>query len=209
MVSDLNIDSSVLESYHVSQAFKLLKKQECNMLENFPGEQFRTIRRRMIDCVLATDMANHSKQYANLKTKVESSEIRNGVNVEKLLSDSKDKKFENQQLVLNAIIHASDISNPAKPEKLYDEWVKLLFAEFFNQGDFEKNNNLPISLLCDRNTTNVDKAQIGFINFIVVPLWDVVFNIVPEAAPYMDNIKTNLKRYEEIVREKERENEKK
>ena len=48
------------------------------------------------------------------------------------------KLFENQQCVLNIIIHASDISNPAKPDKISNEWTKRVYEEFFIQGDLEK-----------------------------------------------------------------------
>jgi len=57
--------------------------------------------------------------------------------------------------------------------------------------------------MCDRNTTNIDKSQVGFINFIVFPLWDLVYRIAPQASPYIENIKMNLKRYEEKVKNTE------
>jgi hypothetical protein len=38
------------------------------------------------------------------------------------------------------------------------EWVYLLFDEFFMQGDIELAKELPISMLCDRKTTNVAGA---------------------------------------------------
>ena len=49
--------------------------------------------------------------------------------------------------------------------KIYDEWVDLVFIEFFNQGDVEKKYNLPVTILCDRDTTDTVNSQIGFINF--------------------------------------------
>jgi hypothetical protein len=192
-----------LESYHVAQAFKVLLKPECNLLSTFSPEEFRTMRRRMIECVLATDMANHSRHVATFKSKIDSSEINNGQNVERIITEDEAKNFENQQIVLSNFLHAADISNPVKPQKLYDKWINLLFEEFFKQGDFEKSNKLPVSLMCDRNTTNIDKSQVGFINFIVFPLWDLVYRITPQAFPYIENIKMNLKRYEEKVKNTE------
>jgi hypothetical protein len=37
----------------------------------------------------------------------------------------------------------------------------------------EKKLNLPVSQLCDRETTNLAKAQIGFIDYIVLPTYQV------------------------------------
>ena len=177
-----------------------MAKEDCNVLEKFTPEEYRTIRRRMIECVLGTDMAFHSKHFATLKSKVDIFEIKQGKNVDKLVSDDVSKTYENQQIILSTFLHGADISNPSKPKLVYDQWVKLLFEEFFNQGDLEKQQNLPVSLLCDRSTTNINKAQVGFINFIVMPFWEIIYNITPEALPYLNNIKTNLKLYEEAIK---------
>ena len=49
---------------------------------------------------------------------------------------------------------------------IYKKCFDLVFLEFFNQGDLEKKKNLNISLVWDRDNTNINKAQIGFINFL-------------------------------------------
>lgn len=38
---------------------------------------------------------------------------------------------------------------------------RSVLQEFFNQGDLEKKAGLPVSMLMDRNTTNIAKMQIG------------------------------------------------
>ena len=42
-----------------------------------------------------------------------------------------------------------------------------MLGEFWMQGDREKELGLPVTMLCDRRTTNVAKSQIGFIDFMV------------------------------------------
>lgn len=42
------------------------------------------------------------------------------------------------------------------------------------QGDREKQLGIACSPLCDRQTTLVEKSQIGFINFIVEPSFNVL-----------------------------------
>ena len=98
------------------------------------------------------------------------------------------------------IIHAADISNPTKPENIQKTWVDLIFIEFFKQGELEFSQNLPISLLCDRKTTNIVKSQIGFMTFIVLPTFESLFNVFPEISPLIDNIKSNLKKYEQLCK---------
>ena len=154
----------------------------------------------MIESVLATDMVNHTKHLNSLKAKIESYDIKLGNNLEKMISpDNYSKNYDNQQTILSNILHAADISNPSKPEKIYDIWLKKLFVEFFKQGDLEKKNNLPISILCDRSTTNIEKAQVGFINYIVLPFWETLYNITPKIETYVNNIRINLKRFEELI----------
>jgi len=59
------------------------------------------------------------------------------------------------------IVHACDISHPAKPFHLHERWTKQVIEEFFRQGDQEMALGLPYSPLCDRNSTHVAESQIG------------------------------------------------
>lgn len=158
----------------------------------------------MIECILATDMASHAKHMFSLKSKLESLEIKEGRNVERLLvPENAAKNFENLQMILNACIHTSDVSNPAKIPEVFDKWTDLVHQEFFNQGDMEKSLGLQVSMLCDRMTTKIKKSQVGFINFIVIPQFDLVMNFIPEIQPYYDGLKENFRRYELMAKEEE------
>ena len=68
------------------------------------------------------------------------------------------KKFKNQQIILDMLMHSADISQQCRPFEVVKEWTYLLFDEFFEQGDLEKQKELPVSMLCDRVTTNVAKS---------------------------------------------------
>jgi hypothetical protein len=192
-----------LENFHVAETFDILLREDNNFLCNLKAEEFRLIRRRMIECILATDMANHVKHLNSFKNKLESYDIDNGRNVEKLFSMDLAKSFENQQVILNWCVHTCDVSNPAKPTKVYDEWVSRVFMEFFTQGDEERKAGLAISPLCDRNTTDLAKSQIGFINFVVLPTFQILLNVIPEIGPYVNRVKSNFEVYDKMVKEKE------
>jgi hypothetical protein len=60
--------------------------------------------------------------------------------------------------MMDALLHASDISNPMKPFEVYKEWTKRVLEEFWIQGDQERDQGLKISYLCDRYTTNMAKS---------------------------------------------------
>lgn len=79
-------------------------------------------------------------------------------------------------------MHSADVSVPCREFNIVKEWTYLLFEEFFYQGDEEKSKKLPISFLCDRETTNVAKSQPGFINFIVIPLFSTMAEFMPNMS---------------------------
>ena len=52
-------------------------------------------------------------------------------------------------------VHAADVSTNTRSFDVAVDWTMLLFEEFFNQGDMEKDQGFPVSFLCDRETTNI------------------------------------------------------
>ena len=193
-------DTSVLEMYHLAQTFKELQHDKYNIFKNFSPEEYRICRRRMIDGILATDMANHQKVLSGAKTLAETFNIKKGKNFENIFNEQKDNKsmvklFDTQQTMLNMIIHTADISNPGKPDKISGEWTKRVYDEFFVQGDMEKKLNITVSMFCDRETTNVNKAMIGFISFVVGPTIDTLTNLIPEVYDYTEYCRNNLRKH--------------
>ena len=193
-------DTSVLEMYHLAQTFKELQKDEFNIFKNFSAEEYRICRRRMIDGILSTDMANHAKVLSAANAKSETFDVKKGRNFEKIfeINDEKQKiikLYDAQQCILNMIIHTADISNPGKPDKVSAQWTKRVYDEFFVQGDMERKLGLEISNFCDRNTTNVNKAMIGFITFVVGPTIDTLTNLIPEVHDYSEYCRYNLRKH--------------
>ena len=204
-------DLHVLESYHISQTFKVISNKKFNIFQNFSPEEYRISRRRMIDAVISTDMAKHTKVITAAKTKTELYDIVKGNNFTKIFEDipdddSKNNKqlidlYNRQQCLLNMIIHTSDISNPAKPDRVSAQWTQRVYDEFFVQGDMEKEQKLPVSNFCDRNTTNVNKAMIGFISFVVGPTINCLVNLIPEVIDYKHYCESNLRKHQRGAKE--------
>ena len=200
-------DLHVLESYHISQTFKVISNKKFNIFQNFSPEEYRISRRRMIDAVISTDMAKHTKVVTAAKTKTELYDIVKGKNFTKIFEDIIDDNkqlvdlYDRQQCLLNMIIHTSDISNPAKPDKISQQWTQRVYDEFFVQGDLEKEKKLPVSNFCDRNTTNVNKAMIGFISFVVGPTINCLTNLIPEVMDYTEYCKSNLRKHQRGAKE--------
>jgi hypothetical protein len=197
-------DTSVLENFHIAETFRLLKSnsdgKRFNIFENFSKAENNLIRKRIIQCILATDMSFHSKIYSNLKIKIEALGISNGKNVEKLVKnlDKEFNKFDAKQELLNYILHSSDLAHNVKEFRLTKKWTELLMEEFWKQGDLEKSEDLPVSYLCDRVGANVAKGQVGFISFVIAPTFQNLVNIWPGLHIYIDNANKNVEEWKKI-----------
>lgn len=157
------------------------------------------MRKRIIECVLATDMTLHSKEYNYMKLKMETYNIRQGNNLDKIFENLDSiGMFNTQQEFLNILVHAADISNPTKPLHIYQAWVDLIMDEFWIQGDKEKGLKLPVSFLCDRSTTKIPASQLGFIDGIVFPLMQSIVEFFPNLIFIIDNINKNKTHYKKL-----------
>lgn len=108
----------------------------------------------------------------NLSKHMETFSIVNGHNTDLLIDKTSAASIEHsKQLVSNAVIHACDISTSLREFEVSTKWADLLFEEFFNQGDMEKAQGLEVSMLCDRDTTNIAGGQAGFIQYVVMPIF--------------------------------------
>ncbi|KAJ6665184.1 hypothetical protein lerEdw1_004232 [Lerista edwardsae] len=171
-VAILYNDRSVLENHHVSAAYRIMQEDEMNILVNLTKDEWRELRSLVIEMVLATDMSGHFQQIKSMRHTIQQTE---GIDKSRAMS---------------LILHAADISHPAKTWELHYRWTMALMEEFFRQGDKEAELGLPFSPLCDRKSTMVAQSQIGFIDFIVKPTFSlltdsmekIVFPLIEEAS---------------------------
>ena len=193
-------DASILENMHISTAFELmLNDKECNIFEGVDNNLYKEMRKEMISCVLATDMASHNLYVDYLKKC--NKEIKEGEQKEK---KEKKESIDNTQNNMNVLIHSADISNPTKLFDIYFEWAKLVVEEFWDQGDKEKKLNLPCS--CDREKVTIYQSQLGFINFIEIPYFSLFVDFYPKLKFFYDNL-INNKNILLSMQEKEKEKE--
>ncbi|XP_022917604.2 3',5'-cyclic-AMP phosphodiesterase isoform X6 [Onthophagus taurus] len=186
-------DESVLENHHLAVAFKLLQNDGCDIFCNMAKKQRQTVRKMVIDMVLSTDMSKHMSLLADLKTMVETKKVAgSGV----LLLDNYTDRIQ----VLENLVHCADLSNPTKPLALYRRWVDLLMEEFFRQGDREREAHMDISPMCDRHSATIEKTQVGFIDYIVHPLWETWADLVhPDAQDILDTLEENRDWYQSMI----------
>jgi hypothetical protein len=152
-------DISVLENMHASLVFNIMKNEENNFLIHLPNDKYFAFRKIVIEMILATDMAKHFDMMAQFRVKYYETE-----NVDLSVPET---KFD----VFKIMMKASDIGHAAKTLELHEKWCRLVIEEFYEQGDLEKSLGIPVSMYCDRETTDISKSQAGFIKNIVYPLF--------------------------------------
>nr|XP_046203737.1 cAMP-specific 3',5'-cyclic phosphodiesterase 4D-like isoform X3 [Oncorhynchus gorbuscha] len=186
-------DSSVLENHHLAVGFKLLQEENCDIFQNLTKKQRQSLRKMVIDIVLATDMSKHMNLLADLKTMVETKKVTSsGV----LLLDNYSDRIQ----VLQNMVHCADLSNPTKPLQLYRQWTDRIMEEFFTQGDRERERGMEISPMCDKHNASVQKSQVGFIDYIVHPLWETWADLVhPDAQDILDTLEDNREWYQSTI----------
>ncbi|KAJ3271429.1 cAMP-specific 3',5'-cyclic phosphodiesterase 4D [Terramyces sp. JEL0728] len=153
-------DKAVLENHHSASSFVVLAKPENNFLAHLTKAEFKSIREIVVDLVLATDLTQHFALLSMFKSKVASAET----------FDPYETR-EDRMLLFKIMIKCSDVSNPTKDLPIYKQWTRLIMTEFVCQGDLEKKLNLPVSPYMDRDNVNVASCQIGFIDYVVQPLF--------------------------------------
>ena len=72
------------------------------------------------------------------------------------------------------LIKACDTSNEVRPTEIAEPWVDCLLEEYFMQSDREKREGLPVAPFMDRDKVTKPTAQIGFIKFVLIPMFETL-----------------------------------
>jgi hypothetical protein len=127
------------------EAFKIMQNSDADFLSH--KVQKRAFRKTVIDLVLATDMVHHFDLLGQFTTKVS-----NDTSLEGLSGGDKWVAMSEEQrmLTLKLALKVSDNGHCFTELDQHESWAALLEVEFFDQGDLEKENKLPVSPLMDR-----------------------------------------------------------
>ncbi|KAJ3225103.1 High affinity cAMP-specific and IBMX-insensitive 3',5'-cyclic phosphodiesterase 9A [Clydaea vesicula] len=153
------IDKLILTVSCIGHAmlFTILKLNETNILKNVPDSVYRDVRKGIIKCILSTDMVKHGEIMGQFK---------------KIVDNFNYDDVEHKTMLLQMITKCADISNE-------EPWVDCLLEEFFTQSDREKAEGLPSAPFMDREKVTKSSAQIGFIGFVMIPLFEMVGKLLP------------------------------
>eukprot|EP00899_Mesostigma_viride_P000715 jgi/Mesvir1/10644/Mv13740-RA.1 len=178
-------DRTVLENYHVAEAFLLLSNADLNFLEGLPRSDFNYVRNVVIEMVLGSDLKRHFEILEQFNKRIKDKD--------KPLSKSRDM---DRLLLLQMALKVADIGHSAKKLAIHKVWTHAITQEFYLQGDKEKAAGFKVSPFMDREHDDLAKSQLGFFSFIAHPLVDSWVLAFPEARHIMEEMSSNIQYWE-------------
>ncbi|GIY50613.1 probable 3',5'-cyclic phosphodiesterase pde-5 [Caerostris darwini] len=168
--------TSVLEHHHFNMTVSILQ-----MLNNIKH------------CILATDLALFFPNKANLAAIVEEGKF----------------DFDNTEhrLLLQAVtMTACDLCGSTKSWDQQKEIVKVIFEEFYDQGDVEKSQGRQPLPVMDRSRMDEQPdSQVNFLEGICIPCYELLYTLIPETKPMLDGCRKNLSIWENLAEERKKE----
>jgi hypothetical protein len=173
-------DSAVLENHHCSTAFRLMRKPNMQVLSTLPKPIANDIRKMIISCVMATDMAVHFELIDETKRKAGEG----GINFE----DPKEQTFLGKIL-----LHAADLSNPVRPFHMTREWARRISLEFNDQVIREQALGMPVlGFMMTPDEKAFCKNETGFASFVVAPMWRAMSMLYPQLTFLVEQLESNV-----------------
>ncbi|KAK3368102.1 hypothetical protein B0H63DRAFT_69194 [Podospora didyma] len=189
-LAQLYNDRSVLESFHCAAYSQILRR---HWPSAFGDHKMRNL---MISSILATDMGMHfdyMKKLCDLQDKLRESNSTEDWNPRMV--------DEQRALVCALLIKCADISNVARRHDTAVRWMHVLSDEFSRQATMETELAIPTSLISPpkKEILALARAQLGFMNFFAIPLFQGVADILPSMQYLVDELDLNKSLFEKCV----------
>lgn len=193
-------DKSPLENLHCATLFQLLARHD--VLAFCPREQRASLRRLIIDAVLATDLAHHDALLAELEAMPPLLPPGSAAAAPGCAAapgggevDGSGAALEPRQrtLLMQVVLHAADLYTPTLPWAASLGWVRALGEEFKQQVELERAHGLPEStFLIATDSRAQARAEIFFVGRFVAPLWKAMSAVLPQLKPCEAMLEANM-----------------
>uniref|UniRef100_A0A182SI95 PDEase domain-containing protein n=1 Tax=Anopheles maculatus TaxID=74869 RepID=A0A182SI95_9DIPT len=175
-------EGSVNERHHLSQAICILNDSSSKILDGLSTTEFKECIDYLREFILATDLANHFRILPRLKK----------LRAEYLTEGS------NQRLLLSLMITCCDLNDQIKSWKTVQHVAHLVYAEFFAEGDLEKQMGLRPNAMMDRKKACIPMLQIEFLTTVIRPTFEILVQIFPETGSFLETIDSNREQWERV-----------
>lgn len=177
-------DVACQENHSLVAAFEVMDAMPgCDIRGGLNAAERAAFRRVIIQMVQATDMSRHFDLVARFRARRQQG---GGLSM---------SKADDRLLLLMMLIKAADISNSVKPWDQQREWAERVQAEFYAQGDMERELGLTLSPLMDRQCGDVPAGQVGFLEALAKPLFVALADELPALQPLVARLEANHERW--------------
>ncbi|OMJ71591.1 hypothetical protein SteCoe_30158 [Stentor coeruleus] len=186
-------DKSVLEQHHAAVTFEIMTQEDANIFQHLARETFRDLRKIMITAIIGTDMSKHYSILTNINARAKD-----------MVNSPIGTVAKDTERVAQFILHAADLAHPTKMYRTYEMWSMLVCQEFSDQNLEETAKGLPITeFMKDLQNPKVYYAnEIGFLNYVVRPLWDCANNLLkPHIYLLVENLERNIEEMKKKLEE--------
>ncbi|XP_061192536.1 high affinity cAMP-specific 3',5'-cyclic phosphodiesterase 7A-like isoform X2 [Saccostrea echinata] len=188
-LADLYQNTSVLENHHWRCAVGVF--YETGVFSHLDQDSWNQIIWQLRSLILATDITRQQEFLSRFKKYLDEDNLN-------YKNDLPDRIF-----LLQIALKCADISNPCREWSLSKQWSGRVCDEFFRQGDYERELELPVTPMCNRVTTTTARIQAGFMEYVVNPLFYAWRQFLPSKLSdvMLDNVAQNLKNWREVIEE--------
>eukprot|EP00451_Oxyrrhis_marina_P009607 CAMPEP_0204318202 /NCGR_PEP_ID=MMETSP0469-20131031/6400_1 /ASSEMBLY_ACC=CAM_ASM_000384 /TAXON_ID=2969 /ORGANISM="Oxyrrhis marina" /LENGTH=843 /DNA_ID=CAMNT_0051299231 /DNA_START=38 /DNA_END=2569 /DNA_ORIENTATION=- len=194
-------DKSPLENMHCAVLFKICGKAPTDVFHRLSVEERKAARKVAVETILHTDMAHHFAMVKDLGLMFEMFGADRPANMTAVeVADYFGTTLQPQDnlMILQMALHTADVSNPLKPFDICHAWADRVLAEFFQQGDKEKELGIPVGFLNDRLKVKKPSSQIGFIEILVAPLVSNAVNLFPSLGDRGSQLLSNVESWAQL-----------
>ncbi|VDN52735.1 unnamed protein product [Dracunculus medinensis] len=181
--------TSVMEHHHFNQTVTILQQDGHNIFKSLSSREYKMVLKLIKHCILATDLALFFVNKAKMKVIIDQTEFDWNIP-------------DHRSLMESIIMTGCDLIASAKPWSVQTEIVKVIFQEFYEQGDAERESGKEPIAMMDRNRAHeLPKMQVEFMTGICIPCYEIISKVVPESAVLFERCWHNSKKWKEIADE--------
>ncbi|XP_041476660.1 cGMP-specific 3',5'-cyclic phosphodiesterase-like isoform X4 [Lytechinus variegatus] len=180
--------TSTMEHHHFDHCIMILNSEGNNIFEFMNPDDYREAIRILESAILSTDLAIYFKKRNDFFKLVEKGEH---------TWDNEEKKG----LLRGMLMTACDVSAIAKPWRVQQKVAELVFSEFFEQGDLEREKlkEEPMAMMDRKKKDELPKMQVGFIDGICMPVYKNFAEFEPALRPLQDGVEQNRQEWKNLA----------
>lgn len=146
---------------------------DSGLLAGLDAADKRTFRKLCVSAILHTDMAVHKR-------------LVDSINANPLLRPK--ESMEDRSLLVSLLLHCADLHTPTLEPETSRRIADALGEEFSEQAERERALGIPVSVMHAETQEGKCQMEIGFISFVVRPLFQTLAKVEPELGEFVTRV---------------------